>query len=79
MELSSAYMINAKSPTGFQPYNYLSYVSQHVLSVLGTNIASLGEFISPHLGKTFKGLSLSSGVSCAYKVFSRGRVSRAIL
>lgn len=78
VEDSSAHLINAKSPTGFQPFNSLSYVSQNVISVLGTNIASLGEVISPHLGKTFKGLSLSSGVSCAYKVFSGGRVPSSL-
>lgn len=71
---SSAHLINAESPPGCQPFDSLSHGSETIISVLGTNIASLGEVISAHLGKTLKGLSLSSGVSCAYKVFSGGRI-----
>lgn len=75
---SSAHLINAESSTGCQPFDSLSHGSETVISVLGTNIASLGEVISTHIGKTFKGLSLSSGVSCAYKVFSGGRIPSSL-
>lgn len=69
---------SSESPIGCQPFDSLSHDSENVISVLGANIASLGEVISPHLGKTFKGLSLSSGVTCAYKVFSGGRIPSSL-
>lgn len=69
---------SSESPIGCQPFDSLSHDSENVISVLGANIASLGEVISPHLGKTFKGVSLSSGVTCAYKVFSGGRIPSSL-
>lgn len=56
----------------------LSNHSEILVSSLGIISASLGEIISLHLHKTFKGLSLSSGASSVYRVFSGGRIPSSL-
>eukprot|EP01018_Ginkgo_biloba_P007174 Gb_35131 [translate_table: standard] len=65
--------LRGKESAAHQSFENFSQESETAISVLGINIASLGEIICPHLSKTIKELSWSSGVSRAYKVFSGGR------
>ncbi|XP_057843677.2 uncharacterized protein LOC131053087 isoform X2 [Cryptomeria japonica] len=75
---SAFQLSNAEMPNGQFSFGFLPGDSEIVVSSLGINSASLGEIISPHLHKTFKGLSLSSGASCVYRVFSGGRIPSSL-
>ncbi|XP_020523688.1 uncharacterized protein LOC18435571 isoform X2 [Amborella trichopoda] len=49
-----------------------------VVSILGSNSATIGQVLHPHSRKVFSGVSMSSVVSSAYGVFSGRRIPSAL-